>query len=279
MSETQTEYDTPDGIYYDMPFADYQSVKAINASCIVVGKKSMLHMHHAMNKPSGKPSPAMRFGTLAHHAVLEDGKRFRICDESKATKAYKAMAESLGAEAEYLLSSDEFAEVTAMRESVMTEPTAAYRIKSTRREVSMFWTGSYGRAKARLDGYSERLIWDYKTTKDITVASFWKTAENMAYLVKMGWYQEAVEKITGKKLPVSFVVQEQDAPFDRWVCNIPDEFIAQGRKQAVEIAMEYRCAEMTNCFLGVQQGTVQFERPAWAIGGNNADEINMEGVE
>jgi hypothetical protein len=210
---------------------------------------------------------------------LEGGKRFKVCDISKKKDAFAAFIEQAGDDAEYVLSTAELAEVTAMRESVMTEPNAKRIIENTQHEVCFFWEGPYGRAKARLDGFSERLIWDYKTTKKITPKAFWRTAENMAYLLKMGWYQEAVQRVTGKCLPVSIIVQEQDEPHDRWVCNIPNEFVSQGREQAVELAMKYHVAEITNCFLGVVQGVIQFERNVYggevdaSDGDGNAEDL------
>ncbi len=283
MSETQTIYTaqtSPLGVILDMPFSQYAAAEGINASKLSDGRKSMLNMRQSIITPRAQ-SPKMRFGTSAHCMILESGNRFTICDavgQSKDAKAERQAAQDMAGPDGIVITSEELAEFTAMRETLMAEPTCRRIIENTQHEVSMFWGGAYGKAKARLDMYSPRTIADYKTTDDIGVNAFMRTGENMWYHGKMGWYMEAVESVTGDKPDVFFVVQESKPPYDCYPVHVCAQVIKQGRKEAVELAMRWRCAVQANCYLGVvEPGTiVEYERPAWAAG---ADEVNMEGVE
>jgi hypothetical protein len=263
-----------------MPFSAYSRAAGINASKLSDGRKSMLHMRQSILTPK-EQTPKMRFGTAAHHAVLESGARFTICDaagQSKDAKAERMAAQDMAGPDGIVITSEELAKFKAMREVVMAEPTCRRIIENTQHETSLFWSGNYGPAKARLDLYSRLYIADYKTTDDIGVNAFMRTAENMWYHGKMGWYMEGVEAVTGDKPDVFFIVQESKPPFDCYPVHVNAQIIAQGRKEAVELAMRWRCAVQSNCYLGVVEpgSVVEYERPAWAAG---ADEVNMEGVE
>ena len=75
------------------------------------------------------------------------------------------------------------------------------------------------------------------------------------------------------------IIQEQKAPHDVFVAVMPYEIVEQGRAEAIEIAMRYRVAQAFGIYQGVEPDSiVEYERPAWVLGGENA-EVNMEGCE
>jgi hypothetical protein len=264
---------------YDLSFAEYQARDGINASAIAHGRKSMLHMHHAMTRTTDDATAAMAFGTLAHYVVLEGGGEMVTCDARRGTNAWKAAVEEVGDE-RLLCKPADFEAAMAMRDAVMRNSEAAWIIDQTKHEASGFWSGAYGLAKMRADMLSDVILADYKTTGDITPDRFFATAERLAYHVKMGWYAEGVEAITGKRPRVLIIVQEQREPHDCWVCEIPQSTIDQGREEAVEIARRYRTHEAVNSFPGVVEAgvVVPYERPSWVLGGKDA-EVNMEGMD
>jgi hypothetical protein len=287
MSEDRTEYKTsePDNrLVWDMPFDLYQAQQGINASSIAHGRKSMLHMHHAMTTHS-EATAAMMFGTLAHYVVLEGGAGLVCCDARRGTKAWQAAIDEANGNERMVCKPDEYEQVIAMRDAVMAHGEARWIIEATKHEVSGFWTGDYGKAKMRADmlgsveASGKMILADYKTTGDIEPRRFFSTAERLAYHVKMGWYAEGCEAITGKTPDVYMIIQEQKAPHDVFVAIMPAAIVEQGREEAIEIAMKYRIADECGIYQGVEPDSiVEYERPAWVLGGENA-EVNMEGCE
>ena len=273
----------------NMPFDDYRAIEAINASAIAHGETSMLHMHTAMTSNIDSQTPAMRWGSLSHAITLElvrfmntaavwDGATRR----GKAWDEFKANA----ADPELIVTDSEMQQLATMQAMLGKNKTAMDLIDNSKREVSLQWESSaYGKAKARLDIYKPNeangcggYIADYKTTRSINPSAFFRSAYNLAYHVRMGWYVAGVEAITGERLPVYMIVQESSAPYDCFVCMMPDKIVDIGMEAAKEIATAYNIASHLGRYDGAVDGMIEYELPAWAIGGDNA-EVNMEGVE
>jgi hypothetical protein len=287
MSEERAEYKTSEldkRLVWGMPFDLYQAQQGINASSIAHGRKSMLHMHHAMTTHT-EATAAMMFGTLAHYVVLEGGGGLVCCDARRGSKDWDAAVVAANGNERMVCKPDEYDQVMAMRDAVVAHKEARWIIEVTQHEVSGFWTGSYGKAKLRADmlgrveSSGTMILADYKTTGDIEPRRFFSTAERLAYHVKMGWYAEGVKAITGIYPCVYMIVQEAKPPFDVFVAMMPYEITEQGREEAIEIAMKYRVAQECGIYQGVEPDSViEYERPAWVLGGENA-EVNMEGCE
>jgi hypothetical protein len=78
---------------------------------------------------------------------------------------------------------------------------------------------------------------------------------------------------------VAIIVIEAKPPHDCYVAEMDAGIVQQGEEQAVEIAHRYRVHEEVNSFPGVvPEGTIQYERAAWAIGGGDEVQIDMEGA-
>jgi hypothetical protein len=277
MSETSVEYGGP-AIVMGLAFDMYAARRGINASAIAEGRTSMLHMRHSITGDR-LATAAMKFGTLAHYVLLEGGKNLVFCDSKRGSNAWSEAVLAAGGDDRLVCKPAEFMAACAMRDKVMQNRDAARIIESTNHEVSAFWTGDYGQAKARFDMLSDTVLADYKTTGDIRPDRFFSTAERLGYHVKMGWYAEGVEKITGKRPAVRIIVQESKPPYDCFVCEMPPQTVDQGREEAIEIAMRYRAHEVTGSFPGVASDgmMIAYERPSWTLGGENA-EVSMEGL-
>jgi hypothetical protein len=287
VSEERAEYKASEldkRLVYGMPFDSYQRQQGINASCISDGRKSMLHMHHAMTTHS-PATAAMMFGTLAHYVVLEGGAGLVCCNARRGSKEWDAAILAANGNERMVCKPDEYDQLQAMRDAVMSHTEARWIIEATQHEVSGFWTGAYGAAKLRADmlgvvpASGKMILADYKTTGDIEPRRFFSTAERLFYHGKMGWYVEGCEAITGKLPDVYMIVQEQKAPHDVFVAIMPGAVVQAGREESIEIAMRYRSAQECGIYYGVEPDSViEYERPAWVLGGENA-EVNMEGCE
>jgi hypothetical protein len=239
------------GIVHDLPFDQYQARPGVNASSIAHGRKSMLHMRQAMTEPT-EPTPAMEFGTLCHYVILEGGAGLVCCDARRGTKAWDAAIIEAGGFDRLVCKPAEYDAAHRMRDMVMACEDAAWLIGRTQHEVSLFWRGNYGPAKARPDMFAPgETLADYNSTGDITPFRFFGVAERLGYHVKMGWYSEGAELLAGRRPDVFVIVQEAKPPYDCWVCTMAAEIVEAGREEAVEIATRYRAHEVAGSWPGV----------------------------
>jgi len=268
-------------ILYDLPADQYRARPGINASSIVRGRLSMLHMHAEMTRADDEPTPAMEFGTAAHYAILEGGS-LTVCDARAGSRDHEAAIMEAG-NPSHVVKGPAAAKIAAMRDRVMNDREAGQLIAGTRHEVSIFWKSDQcGACKARLDGMGARVVLDYKTTGSIDPRRFFRTAYDLGYHLKMGWYAEAFKRATGQSPVVYLIVQEKLSPYDVAVMHMPDPIWEKGREEALKIALTYRISERCGMFPGVSGGRViDFELPPWA-GGEVEEDVSdgtMEGSE
>jgi len=273
------------GPIYGLPFDEYLQLDGLNGSLMSHGRTSMRHMNHEATKRDQKETPAMRWGKISHAAILEP-ERFAVESSiwegaKRSGNAYKEFVMN-APDPELVITEEESDKLSLMQERVCENDMALQLIDETAHEVSFNWNvpNLYGTGKARLDMYRPSedhtggVICDYKTTADITPYGFWKTAYGQWYHAKMGWYVHGVEIVTGERLPVWMIVQENKAPFDCWVCQMGPEIVKIGEEEAVAMARQYRASQVCGQFGGVVDGVVEYELPAWAY----SDKVNMEGL-
>ena len=266
-----------------MTFDEYKTLPGINASAICAGRKSMLHMHHYMTGGDDKDTPAMRWGRIVHAAILEPERFLDTVSlwEGKVRRGREWDAcKDAAPDTELIVTPDEMEKLRAMQRNVWAMPEAADMLKTCETEQVVQWEGKYGKAKGRVDAIRPGLVMDYKTTANIEPSAFFRTAFNLAYHAKMGWYAHGIEIATGRRPTVRLIVQEASAPFDCWVCEMPDSIVRDGEEEAVEIARAFHVAVHLDHFPGVSEadkGIVQYELPGWATPGNEAIP-EMEGM-
>jgi len=265
-----------------MQFEEYQSIPAINATAIKAGLTSMRHMHAVMTGKPKPTTPAMRWGTLVHKAVLEpddfDVKAF-VWDG--ATKRGKAFDEFLGERNKFwCLTADEHAELVAIREAVWAKGAAYQLIEAAgvEHEKSVTWDDlACGHCKARIDIATPYMICDLKTTGQIDPHRFARTCADLAYHVQLGFYARAIQQATGRaELPVVYIIAvESQEPYDVTVYRVPESTVKAGETRALEIACEYRDCETRGSFPGVDGGDVlDLELPSWADGMSEIPDVS-----
>jgi hypothetical protein len=259
-----------------MDFADYRAIKAINASSIKRGRESMLQMHEAMTGPETEPTPSMRLGTLTHLMVLEPDLALSKINKFEGTrrgKAWDAHCEQY--DIAFAVKPDEMDTLQRMRDCVWANKEAAWLIEHSKHEVTRLWDGNYGKAKARLDMQGDLWFADLKTTAYIDAAGFGRQFFSLGYDLQYGWYSIPAETDTC----ITIALRNKPA-FDCVVYDTPRDVVEKGREEAIEIATRYACCCAAGSWSGVSAtGRELLEVPAWMLGGNNADEINMEGVD
>lgn len=259
---------------------NYRTSEGINASAITSGLKSMLHMHYTMTGGERADSPAMKFGRQAHMAVLEPrrwaaSRNVYRGEGSKATKEYKAWAADID-DTDMIVTASESAAFDDMSLAIWQHKECAWLLDGCIFETPIWWDSDrYGRGKARIDAHKTGYIIDYKTTRSLDPRAFMRSAFNLNYHIRMGWYVHGWEMLTGERRDVVLIVQETEPPYDCYPMHMSDFVIGKGEQEAVDIAVRYHCCRTAGSFPGVASDMVEFELPAWAGG----DEVNMEGVE
>ena len=258
---------------------EYEKAAGINATAITAGMVSMAHMHHVLTGGPRADSPAMRLGRHAHMSVLEPerGKRSHGVWTGKTKRGGEwESCLSSASNPDYIVTPDEHAELSEMSAAVWRCGHAVRLLTGCEFERPVYWTGPrYGLGKCRVDAMqaSGAVLVDYKTTRKPGVDAFMRTAWNLAYHVRMGWYAHGIEIATGTRPDVWLIVQEQSAPFDCWVCHMPAAIVEEGEKTAIDIAARYRCACEAGVWPGVASDVVQFAVPSFAM----KDMVDMGG--
>lgn len=252
-----------------MTFAEYQAIDAINATALKAGQLSMLHMRHVMTGGEREQTPAMRWGSIVHKAILEPASFFASVavfegvKRGKDWEAFKAAHDH-----DCILSRSEQEELFALSQAVHANRDAHALIEETRHELTVTWeTAEYGKAKARLDGYSERRgIMELKTARIVANDAFGAACcGSLHYDVQFGWYVEGVSAMNASDatVPVTVIAVESVPPFDVAVYRVPELMVHIARGRARQTATEYRRHEAEGTWPGVSQGVQELRVPSW----------------
>lgn len=248
---------------------EYEQVEGINATAIKAGRKSMIHMRAVMSGIGRKDSPSMRWGRLAHMAVLEPDRFVQLAtifDGSKASKEWKVI--KAGApNVDTIMTSAEMEKLMAMTAKIEACSDAEKLLSDIQSEKMVTWeSDTYGAGKARLDGHNQAYIVEYKTAKDIDEKSFIRQSIKLGYDIAAGWYRfgAIASGIIGSRADFIFIVQEAEFPFEVAVYQAPKSMLEIGYAEAERIAKEYRQCEKSGIWTGVQIGGMkELEMPEW----------------
>ena len=250
------------GIYRGMSFDEYKWISAWSPSLVKSGQISMLQLNY--NRTHSKPAtPAMRFGSAVHCAVLEPDefvKRYCIWNDVRRGKAYtsfKSEAESIGQE---ILTESEYDTCLAARDSARAHPVAGPLLTAgdpEDAEVSLVWecnqTGLL--CKGRADLILPPLV-DLKTTriKVADVRGLTRIASNFGYHIALAAYQDGISTLTGETVSAKLIFVEQQPPHDVRVMNVPDAVMAQGWDEWQHLLAQIAECKRTGIWPGCDSG-------------------------
>jgi len=250
----------------------------LRATAIKAGRLSMAHMHLALTEER-EDTPAMRWGRLIHLAILEPVKLARLPQwegGKRAGKAWDAFVEESGG-GEYLMPGElgKLETITAeTRRPLATMPPIVQT------EVTVNWADPIcldctARIDALLKGGG---FLELKSSKSIQKDAFLSNAYKLGYHLQLGWYHHGLE-VTERAGQVRVLLVESVKPYKCACYDVSPELLRKGYEQAQAIAAAYRACESVNQFPGPYDDvTLQYELPAYALGGDNA-EVYMEGAE
>ncbi len=229
---------------------EYHAHPAIGSSSIKDILRSPAHFKYARENKD-EPTPAMRFGTACHTAILEPKEiKNRIVVKPKfegtgaRTRAEQWALENHGKE---IVTAEQMADIFGIIESLKRHKTAMGALAGGRPEESFFDqcpdTGIV--RKARPDFLIEgRRIVDVKTTTDASPAEFLKQIARFKYHVSAAYYLDVVSSVTGHNYDEFLIVAvEKTAPYGVAVYQIEPGAIDDGRllyKKALNTLKECR---------------------------------------
>lgn len=261
------------------------SKAVIRATAIKAGRLSMLHMRHALTVQR-HDTPAMRWGRLVHMAVLQpiellrlprwEGYEDRNGDQCYAKRgdAWAQFCASLG-NRDYI-SADEIEPLERITDAASKALDRLPRIVDA--EVKIEWTDRlYGAAVCRVDALLAGGAWlEVKTTGNIEKRAFMSQCERLGYPLQMGWYAHGLAQRAdgGQVGPCWLLAIESDQPHATAIYSVPDPILRAGYEEAEAIARHYRACEAAGVWPGpYDDGAGDYERPGWAVGG---DEWSMD---
>ena len=186
--------------------------------------------HYQWDKAHPKFSDAFTLGTAAHSVILEGDLSgiVTIDADNWLTKAAKEAKAAALADGRQPLLKKEMAQVLAMNDAVMAHPQARGLFIGHKAEESVFWKEDALTLKCRPDAWKPGQLVDLKTTVNADPREFGKTAYNFGYHQSAAHYIDGVEKVTGERLPFTFVLVEKTAPYLVSVVTLDDEAVTAG---------------------------------------------------
>ncbi|BAO20632.1 hypothetical protein [Pseudomonas phage PPpW-3] len=168
-----------------------------------------------------------------------------------------------------ILNPDQWAQVHAMRESVMEHPAASRLLTSVpgKAEVSFYWTDAKTGELCRMrpDWLREDdLIVDLKTTEDASPEGFARSIAKFRYDVQDAFYSDGFEAVTGRR-PKGFVfiAVEKKPPYAVGVYVLDAESKELGRAQYRKNLDSLAECVKSNNWPGYGEKIVKVALPAW----------------
>lgn len=223
---------------YEIKTPEYHSDKnAVNSSSLKKMLKSPLAFKQAFWGEPTEPSDAMKFGTLAHLAILQ-GEKFRSKyvvmpefesktadgkpSDSKNTKYYKDQVSEWKKgipEDAVICTTEERDKLFGMVESITKHPMAYELLKDGAPEICGYWRDEETGIRCRMQGdfvsFNLGSLIDVKTTSDSDWNEFRKSVENYKYPFQMAMYAEGIKAITGKRPEhILWIAVESKPPYE-----------------------------------------------------------------
>jgi exodeoxyribonuclease VIII len=283
---------------FEINWQDYCELKRMNASTIVHGAKSMLHLKRAIDGGFPEETDAMRLGTGIHALLLEpdefesrfvvmpayelDADNLRAAkrkDEpiesrktkSKATNYYEAKVDKFIANNSdrTILTRKQYDQALHCIESISSRPYIVERLKECEREVTLLGSVANVPFKGRLDLLRTKrpLIIDLKTTANIDKHAFGRTFMNLQYDWKLAIYRELATQQLGKRPDVAVITVEPSGDYDCAYVPVPEIVLDNAWSKVLTTVGKYIQAKNKNEWPGVDGGKDRYELavPNWAM--------------
>lgn len=254
-------------IVRDLPDTDYHADRTGLSSS---GARQLLdspaRYRHDQDNPR-EETDAYRIGHAVHTLVLGAGAPVvHVETDSWRTKAAKEQRAEVEAAGGIPLTTGEWEQVHAMRDSVLAVPDVAHVLSEGEPEMSLYATheATGVRMRARPDWYRPGLILDLKTTgTSADPHQFGKTAAQWGYHLQAAWYLEVAARAGLDAADFVFVVVEKTAPHLVSVVRLDEYALNVGWDEAETALRTYRDCTESGVWPGYPTDIVTASLPRW----------------
>lgn len=239
-----------------------------------------------------EPTDAMKFGTLAHKAILEPSSLkdsyLVIPDFGNCTyKENKANRDSWYAEHglrwvpnhgpawlsegphPILIKEDEAKNIEGMVAALLKHPRARKLLEEGSAEISGYFREPKSGLKTRIRpdfvNPSLRALIDYKTTRDASFRHFSKECYSLGYHVQLGMYDEGIFQIEKwRPEQVVIIAQEKVCPWAVAVYVVDEGFLGRGQSDFQRAALGIRECMEKGHWPGYSDDFQNLYLPPWA---------------
>jgi hypothetical protein len=277
-------------IFHKMSFADYRAIKAINASAIKQGVKSMAAMQAELTDAQddeGINLSHLDLGTAIHAMMLQPELDGVTCYDGpvRRGKAYDAFVEANPGK--LIMTQSDYNAARVHSSGAMKSRTIRGLLHRAECEMVLTWgsdDAKYGgvdvRYKARLDAYDSTngILIDIKTSRDIDAMRFGKAFFGLGYDIQLAWYRRGLRAHGLPCNAVKVIAVENGDQVDSVVFDVPSAQIDKAEVKIEEILNRYALAVAQGKYPGKHNGAEEVPLciPSWE---EIEMEIGMEGIE
>ena len=254
---------------------EYHAHPAISRSALSLIKKSPLHYRAYIDQPERPdPTPAMRFGTAVHTAVLEPhlfDEQYTLAPEfSRTTKAGKEAWAAAIDQGKELLIRNEWDAIQGIVASISAHA-AANQCLSAPGINEATYMAKDPQTGLELKCRPDRLTFsgwcvDLKTTQDASTLEFARSIAKFDYHVQAAFYLHVVEAATGVR-PKGFIFMtvEKTAPFAVHMLRLSEVSIQQGTREMIAHLRTLQSCIETSTWPGYSDQVEDVTLPSWAV--------------
>ena len=264
------------GIYAGLSNAAYHAGPGVSKSQLDKLAKSPFHYwsHYlSLKRVSTYETPAMRFGTAVHTAILEP-ELFAgwvvmpdVDGRTKEGKAAKALAlEEAASRGVEVIPADDYEKVAAIAVSFSRHTHLATFLDTGHAELSVYWndpdTGIL--CRCRPDWLAPDCVLDLKTTEDASPRVFQRSAYGWRYWVQAAFYLDglAANGIDGRSF--IFAAIEKSEPYACAGYAASEAMIAAGREEYRRLLRTLRQCHDDDHWPGYSESLAVLDLPGFA---------------
>ncbi len=271
------------GIYRGVPFEEYFSWDAVNASMLKKFSKTPAHVRHWLDRGGDDDAtPSLDLGWLFHLAILE---RERFDDQvvvapvvNKRTNIGKAQLAEFEARhaGKYVAEEKTFGQVRAMARALLSHEKAAPYFAEGGSEISVVWddkaTGIRCKARvdhvAPLDGWP--IVGDLKSAEDASPWAWERAVARYGYHISAVHYLEGLEALVPIPAGVPFrrfvhFVVESDPPHCVALYELDDAAREEGAIKRRRYLRQWKECTSTGRWPGYPTEIQVSTLPRWAF--------------
>ena len=260
------------GIYDCYSNSEYHAHEAVSKSGLDLIHQTPMHYRESLLRGT-EETPAMKFGSAFHAAILEPQVFSDTYDEVPGDRRLKAVREAIKdkeAAGKIILSTDDYERIAQMRYALLDTKIGAVLRKAPMKEHSVFAEVDGVKVKCRPDACvpDKRIIFDLKTTADASPEAFAKSVARYRYHVQDAFYRLVVAQAAGinaDDLAFVFVAVETAPPYGIAFYTLDDAAKLQGWVEAREDLRTYRAAAEKNEWRGYSPKIETLSLPRWAM--------------